>query len=150
MRALEWAKEKVARGDYGAPAVIGAVIDLRNCLDMVNRDDMELVRVAHGAFSRVQKLSGLPMPKNRSVPGKPSSDRLLRFLDCAVFKFLHELLDAQPVDNREIEPFDTVRGMFSEGGRLYTGSGFRQKNHVRYPCAITSASLASSGPESAP
>jgi hypothetical protein len=27
------------------------------------------------------------------------------------------------------EPFDTVRGMFTEGGDLYDGAGFQQKTH---------------------
>jgi hypothetical protein len=33
-RAMEWAHWKASRGDYSRPAVIGAVIDLRHCLDL--------------------------------------------------------------------------------------------------------------------
>jgi len=43
--------------------------------------------------------------------------------DCSVIRHLHAILDAQPLDDRQIEPFDTVRGMFTEGPRLYGGSG---------------------------
>jgi len=130
-RALEWAQWKAQRGDYRNPAVVGAVIDLRNCLDLVSRDDLELLRAAHESFIRFQKQSGLPIPQNKSAPGQPNADRVLRFLDCAVLKHLHAILDGQDADNRLIDPFDTVRGMFTEGGRLYAGSGFRKRSHVQ-------------------
>ena len=31
----------------------------------------------------------------------------------------------------DIEPFDSVRGLFVEGGEVYPGSGFRSKTHVQ-------------------
>jgi len=130
-RAREWAEWKAAKGDYINPAVVGAVIDLRNCFDLVSREDLDLLTDAHRSFLSVQKLAGLPIPKNKSVPGQPDADRVLRFLDCAVLRHLHSILDAQPADDRLIEPFDTVRGMFTEGRRVYPGSGFRKKNHVQ-------------------
>lgn len=71
------------------------------------------------------------MPRNRSAPGQPNADRVLRFLDCAVLKHLHSILDGQPIEDRVIHPFDTVRGMFTEGGRLFPGSGIRQRSHVQ-------------------
>jgi hypothetical protein len=49
--------------------VVGAVIDLRNCLDLVSRDDLELVAAAHRGFLRIQKKAGLPIPKNKSRQG---------------------------------------------------------------------------------
>lgn len=130
-RALEWAYSKVASGSYAEPFVIGAVIDLRNCLDLISREDLELLRSAHQAFLKLQQKSGLPVPRNRSVRGEPNADRVLRFLDCAVIKHLHSILDAQPESERRIEPFDTVRGMFTEGKKLYSGSAFRRQSHVQ-------------------
>lgn len=130
-RALEWARWKVARGDYVEAAVIGAVIDLRNCLDLVAREDVDLLKAAHRSFVTVQKIAGLPIPRNKSVKGQPNADRVLRFLDCAVFRHLHSILEEQPESDRLIEPFDTVRGMFTEGGKLYPGSGFRNRSHVQ-------------------
>jgi hypothetical protein len=130
-RAFEWAQEKAARGDYLRPAVIGAVIDLRNCLDLASRSDLAFVKRAHASFVREQKLAGLPIPKNKSIKGDKNSDRVLRFLDCAVFNHLHAILDSQPDGPSRTEPFDTVRGMFSEGRKLYEGAGFRAKTHVQ-------------------
>ena len=42
VRALEWATLRVERGDYASAFVIGAVIDLRNCLDLVARENLFL------------------------------------------------------------------------------------------------------------
>lgn len=130
-RALEWSMWKVSRGDYADPFVIGGVIDLRNCLDLVSREDLELVRSAHSSFVKMQRKAGLPVPKNKSARGEPNADRVLRFLDCAVIRHLHTILESQPVNDRAIEPFDTVRGMFTEGGALYPGGGFKRKNHTQ-------------------
>lgn len=130
-RALEWAEARVAKGDYGQAAVVGAVIDLRNCLDLVSKDDIELLRAAHDSFVRMQKLSGLPVPENRNPRGSRDSDRVLRFLDCAVFRHLHQIIEQFGEDADGFEPFDTVRGMFVEGGRAYKGSGLFRRSHVQ-------------------
>ena len=118
---------KVKRGEYKEAAVIGAVIDLGNCLDLTHRDDVELVRTSHKYFMKHQKLSGLPIPKNVSVKGQPNRDRILRFLDCAVIMHLHAAI----LDNPDLLPFDSVRGMFSEGKPLYSGCGYKERSHVQ-------------------
>lgn len=130
-RALEWAQWKVGRGDYDEAAVIGAVIDLRNCLDLASRRDLELVSAAYEAFAEMQTTAGLPMPVNRDAPDDPNADRALRFLDCAVLRHLHEIIDAQHPTDRLIEPFDTVRGAFPEGGPLFPGGKITQRSHVQ-------------------
>jgi hypothetical protein len=121
-RALEWAK---IRG-YRYPYVIGAVIDLRNCLDLLTREDLETLHNAYTSFIKIQELANLPIPKNLDSKSDPNSDLLLRYLDCAVIKHLHEMLIAQ-----SIEPYDSIRGMFQEDDRLYETSGFRKKSHVQ-------------------
>jgi hypothetical protein len=68
---------------------VGAVIDLGECLDLSNRENLKLVKGAYNAFKSEQKASGLSLPQNRSVTGKPDKDRVLRFLDCSVLKHLH-------------------------------------------------------------
>lgn len=125
-RALEWAKWKVEQGAYTDASVVGAVIDLGNCMDLVSRSDIELFRAAYKSFVNVQKLGDLPIPKNKSPRGAKDADRVLRFLDCAVFRHLHSVLE-----EGEIEPFDTIRGMFVEGGKAFPGSGIYRKSHVQ-------------------
>ena len=130
-RALEWAQWKAKRGEFKEAGVVGAVIDLRHCLDLVSREDLQLVKAAHDGFLAVQKASGLALPVNKNVKNDSNSDRKLRYLDCAVLKHLHSLIESVPVAERNIEPFDTVRGMFTEGGDLYEGSGFASQSHVQ-------------------
>lgn len=125
-RAKEWAEWKVSTKAYKKAAVVGAVIDLGNCLDLMNRDDIELVKIAHRRLLADQKTLKLPPLKNKSVPNDPNKDRILRFLDCAVIRYLHKALadDGRP-------PIDTVRGMFTEGKKLYRHGGFRERTHVQ-------------------
>jgi hypothetical protein len=131
IRAREWAESKVARGDYKTADVIGAVIDLGHCLDLVARENLELVRGAYRAFRAEQKASGLPMPENKSVKGQPDQDRVLRYLDCAVIRHLHTAIERVPEAETIVQPFDTVRGMFTEGRKLYPGCGYREKTHAQ-------------------
>ena len=131
-RAQEWAEWKAKRGDYKKPTVIGAAIDLGNCLDLITRQDLELVKAAHASLQQTLTKAGLPMPENKSPEGRDEPDRLLRYLDCAVITHLHEsMVSSDPSDASGIAPFDTVRGMFTEGAPLYDGCGFLEKSHVQ-------------------
>lgn len=123
-RAMEWAQQAKARGRLKTPAVVGAIIDLGNCLDLLNRENIELVREAHSLFVKEQKRSKLPIPANKSLAGEP--DKILRFLDRAVIQFLHEIFDELGE-----AAFDSVRGLFPEGRKLYKGAGFRARNHIQ-------------------
>jgi hypothetical protein len=130
-RAREWANWKASIGEYKEPVVIGAVIDLRNCLDLVSREDTELFRAAYRSFIQLQKKSGLPIPKNKNPRGTKNGDRVLRYLDCAVFRHLHQIIDGIAETDLYLDSFDTVRGMFVEGGKAFSGSGIYRKSHVQ-------------------
>jgi hypothetical protein len=127
VRALEWAEWKVSQGQYHKASVLGAVIELRNCLDLSNREDIPLVRGAYNSFIESRAKLGQDIPANRSLKGDHNADRVLRFLDCAVINHLHNAIDADP----DVPPFDTVRGMFTEGAEVYPGCGFKEKTHVQ-------------------
>lgn len=135
-RALEWARWKVQSGQYKRAAVLGAAIDLGNCLDLTLRENLDLLRDAYTGFERHQATSGLPMPRNLPAPHSPDQDRLLRYLDCAVIRHLHKIV----ADEKTIEPFDSVRGMFTEGQRVFPGSAIFEKTHtqiaIRNPACI--------------
>lgn len=113
-RAWEWASDKVARKGSGKPIVLGAVIDLGNCLDLMARHDLELVKLAYKSLKAARdKDPGLdPLPVNAPA-GKSDGDLLLRRLDCAAISHLHAALDEQGEP-----PFNTVRGLFTEGNAL--------------------------------
>lgn len=128
-RAMEWAKEGQARGKINEPAVLGAVIDLRNCLDLVSREDIELVRSAYGSYEQLRAKAGLPLASNKPIPNDSEGPSLLRFLDCAVLRHLHALIEDNPENG--FDEYDTVRGMFVEGDEAFPGSGLSQKSHVQ-------------------
>lgn len=119
-RALEWAEWKKERGDYTEPFVIGAAIDLGNCLDLMARDNLELLASAYASLKDLhdsgERLEAMP----ENVRGE---DKLLRYLDCAVIRHLHYIME-----NERLPPFDTVRGLFTEGGEAFPGSGFKRQD----------------------
>jgi hypothetical protein len=118
-RALEFAQEKLKRGDgVRNPFVVGAVIDLGLCLDLTTEDSIENLRDAHRSLLETIPPGG-PLPANG-----PESWR--RRLDCAVIRCLHQIRQ-----NPEAEPIDTVRGIFTEGNPVYEGSAFLEKTHVQ-------------------
>lgn len=55
-----------------------------------------------------------------------TEDLLKRELDCAVIQTLH-----QSMKNTNEKPFDSVRGVFWEGKKLYPQAGFRVKDHIQ-------------------
>jgi hypothetical protein len=135
-RAFEWAEARCGEPGYDAPGVIGAVIDLRNCLDLLNHKDQGLVRQAYDSLAEFHAKRGTAMPVNRNAAGGGDRNRRARELDCDVFKHLHSMVDYPPeaLDAANMEPtphFDTVRGMFIEGDELYPGAEFYRQSHVQ-------------------
>ncbi len=128
-RAYEWADAKVARGAYARAAVVGAVIDLGNCLDLTTRVDLALMADAYASFVRAQQIADLALPQNRDPRGLAGDDKVLRYLDCAVIKHLHQNIEDDAREHHlrgespPISPFDSVRGLFVEGGQLYPVRG---------------------------
>ena len=128
-RAMEWAEARAGLGRYKEPFVVGAVIDLRNCLNLLERENLDLLSHAHANFLDVQSAGGIELPTNRDIAGGAPGDKLLRYLDCAVIRNLHGLIAEDQVVG--VEPFDTVRGLFVEGGTPYEGSGFNLLTHTQ-------------------
>ena len=133
LRAWEWANGRARDGDYDQPAVVGAIIDLRNCLDLLNRQDQELVKGAYDSLAELYRAAGRSMPKNTNAKKGGDKDRRARALDCDVIKHLHEIMDYSIDDDAEtkLPHFDTVRGMFTEGEELYDGAAFYHQSHVQ-------------------
>lgn len=125
-RAIEFARilKNRPKSHLKNPSVIGAVIDLGNCLNLLNRSHLVLLKRSYVGLQKAMKLKSKPMPANRNRFG--NNDRLLRDLDCAVINYLHEATKA------ENQPqFDSVRAAFWEGKDLYPNAGFRELNHIQ-------------------
>jgi hypothetical protein len=134
LRAREWAEQRAAERPGLEPYVIGAAIDLENCLDLTTRDDIELLRDAYEGLQRSLAAEGRPLPLDRNIRRDRTQDKLLRNLDCAVIRYLHDSIEEQIAAGSAdgaLERFDTVRGLFREGEPVYPGSGFYERTHAQ-------------------
>ena len=121
LRALEFAREvsRRKRTAIRTPFVIGAVIELGLCLDLLTKAGIELVRTAYESLASVAATGGVKLPKN-------TGDGLRRNLDCAVIRRVHTILK-----QASLPPVDTVRGVFVEGKPIYPAAGFDEKTHIQ-------------------
>jgi hypothetical protein len=125
-RALEFAKElqNLNREKIKHPAVLGAIIDMGFCLDLLDTEYLKLISESHSNLTDSFTSLGLIMPVNKTVGN--SKDLLLRNLDRAVIENLHKQRTL-----KNLSSFDSVRGVFIEGKPLYDGAGFHEKNHIQ-------------------
>ncbi len=126
-RALEWSKYAKQHPEFfrvpvKTPFVVGAVVDLGNCLDLLEASSIRIVKRAHEEMREVFSTADSAMPTNAG--GKP--DRVMRRLDCAVINFVHDTHA-----RRKEPPFDSVRAVFVEGKSLYDGAGFHARTHIQ-------------------
>lgn len=123
-RVLQFAEElrlypRQGKAPILEASCVGAVIDLGNCLNLLESKSLRLVKESYGLLCDSREESGFALPQNKTGPG---GELLLRYLDCAVIEMLHETTE---------HPYDTVRGVFVEGPELYENSGFHEKNHIQ-------------------
>ena len=123
VRALEWAtgKKKIKK-----PYVVGVVLDLGHCLDLMSRESLEALREAYEMLKDTSENVDFPdddCDENDYIIANITASRL----DCEVIKYLHE----NTKRSEERKEFDTVRGLFLDGGELYDGSRFHKKTHVQ-------------------
>ena len=103
---------------------LGAVIDLGNCLDLLDQKNLNLLKIAYDELVMSLKDQGKQLPENIGFE-KDDFDFRKRELDCAVIRMLQQMAKADECK------FDTVRAAFWEGAPLYPGAGFHSKNHIQ-------------------
>ena len=104
-RALEWAKDKMKRGEIKKPAVVGALIHLGKCFDLLDTQATSILSSAFEEFQQLLSDEGKQIPKN-------SEDELKRKRDCALLNYLMELFSKYGV------PYQTVRGVLPKDHQL--------------------------------
>jgi hypothetical protein len=117
-RGLEFAREAIQRngGDPKEADVVGAVIELGNCLDLLSKSSIDLLARAHTSYVNALQSTGDPRPLNTKYK---------KNLDCAVISRLHEMFSDEKIS------IDTVRGVFIEGQPIYEGASFYEKSHIQ-------------------
>lgn len=125
-RAWEWAKSGMTSPTVHieTPAVIGAVIDLGFCLNLLDSNNIQVLKNQYELFKNKMSIAGEAMPVNKNK--KDNEDLLLRYLDCAVIEDLH-----QERAKNNLLPYDSVRGVFFEGREIYPTSGFMEQSHIQ-------------------
>lgn len=126
-RAKQYALEDMQRQHtkIQVPFVLGAVIELGNCLDLLDQKNIDLLSSAHEYVISSLQAAGRTIPTNRRT-GSKDFDFKMRELDCAVINQLHER-----VESWGATPFDSVRSAFLEGDEMYPGAGFKRNNHIQ-------------------
>lgn len=125
-KALQYAekcanKSQKFSGEIHTPLVIGAIIELRNCLNLVEPNSINIVKEAFSNLKRSMEQAGETMPENK----KANRER-----DCAVIKYVHESNKRTGLD-----PYDTIRSPFHEGKEIYDQANFTAGLHMEI-CVI--------------
>ena len=128
-RALEFANElhkspNIKKEPIKNPSVIGAVINLGHCLDLLDYQNLVFLKDSYSLLSTSMDGIGKKLPENK--PLNHSGDLILKELDCAVIESMHRIIE---INN--LIPFDSIRGVFWEGEEIYPNAGFREKNHIQ-------------------
>jgi len=128
-RGLAFAREakirrKISQGRIQHPYVVGAVIELGHCLNLLDHAGLQEMRTAHQMLKLSTEAEGKKLPSNKAKD--KSGAYLVRTLDCAVLQYLHELRAGA-----ELPAYDSVIGALWEGNDLYDGAGITDKNHVQ-------------------
>lgn len=124
MRALQFAQERAAggrnsRGEIFKPFVLGAVLNMKRCLDLADSSAIAQLRLSHQELVELSEIHGVTLPTN----GKSLRRREL---DCAVTNLLHTTRVQVG-----LPAYNTVRGPFVEGAPIYEGAGINEFNHTQ-------------------
>ncbi|MGS1117437.1 hypothetical protein [Castellaniella sp. UC4442_H9] len=120
-RALEWAEDGNSKTKVREPDAVGAILDLKFCLDLTTRAGRDEVEEAYKSLVAAYAASGTEPAKNIGGP-----DMLRRELDCQVIQSVHSYRKKhnQPT-------YDSVRAPFREAEELYPGAGFHKYDHIQ-------------------
>lgn len=126
-RAMEWAIERKRKktGEVKDPAVLGSIIHLGNCFDLLDVRNTLLLRKSYQAVKALRESEGKSLPQNEGTKTR-SQDLVLRKLDCEVLNLALPILELEMGIR-----FDSVRGMFSEGDPVFPGSKIDLKSHIQ-------------------
>ncbi len=130
-RALDWAHDLKAdpkkmspnKKLIKTPGVVGAIIDLGKCLNLLDGKSISLVKGTHEQLKKLFDTAGTVLPEN---------SKEARYLDCAVINAVNMfIVESNEKTHDAVKPYDTVRGMFPEGKPLYRNASFQKQNHIQ-------------------
>jgi hypothetical protein len=99
------------------PFVLGAIIELGNCLNLVESESLKILAEAYERMNKMMTDNNLPLPVNTEAN---------RALDCAVIRFIHK---ANKTEGKQ--PYDSIRCAFPEGKEAYPGAKITSRLHIQ-------------------
>jgi hypothetical protein len=131
-RALRWAQEQHERNPdlIRTPAVVGAVVHLGTCLNLMDKDSNQPLKDAYNFVETIfaalrEKRPNIALPENKNK---------LHMLDSLVLNLVCAFA------GRKKHPYDTVRAAFVEGDPVFKGSAIRSDTHIQL-CVRNPASI---------
>ncbi len=104
---------------HKTPAVIGAIIRLGNCFDLLDPVNVSTLKEFHASAVEKWVATGIPIPKN---------GRHHRDLDCAIFNLFYQEAAAAG------KPIDTARAVYvptASAKRVWKGSWIYEEAHLQ-------------------
>lgn len=137
-RALSFAEfcrdnKGFSKGKIKNPAVLGAVIDLGNCFDLLETKSIKMLELGYDNLKTSHIASKTPLPKNIKATNT-DDDLVHRALDCAVIEAIHKFNKS-----KDKQPFDSVRAAFIQGNPVYPNANFKHRNHIQICVRNTNA-----------
>jgi len=107
-RALQWARDQKKKEPY----VVGAIIQLSRCLNLMDKESAIELRNTYDIMLQTKK----PLPENKNKQNK---------LDTVI---INAASDFAEMNNK---PYDAVRGAFIEGCKVFPGSTICGDTHIQ-------------------
>lgn len=115
-RAWEWARKVLDEQPDEQPAVVGARIQLRSCIDLLDIGWFRFLSEAYDGFLAKSKRANLPLP--RQTGGAHRLDR----------EVLNYAIGILAESGQRI---GAVRGAFAEGAPAFPNSALRDRSHIQ-------------------
>lgn len=117
-RALRWAQDTHRRNPERVrkPAVVGAVVSLGRCLNLMDKESNEVLANAYAELERIMKAFKHDMPENV---------RKFHYRDALVINLAYRISKSMDTE------FDTVRAAFIEGKPVFNGSSIMDDTHIQ-------------------
>lgn len=120
-RAYRFAKKKQTQWNkVKRPAVVGALINLGNCFDLLDTRFTTDLGAAYPAWQDAFRALGTD-----KLPTNGGKEHALRNRDCAVLNWYLDLAAGEGKD------YDTVRCAFQEGPQAFEGSSIHVNSHIQ-------------------
>jgi hypothetical protein len=112
----EHSPERARRWAGGDGIVIGAVVQLGNCLDLTDLRHTELLALSYANLAKDYGEKGLSLPQNS---GRELKNRKL---DCLVINNIPTTISGH---------VQAVRGAFEEGEEAFPGAALKKETHIQ-------------------